>query len=228
SFVVGVFFTFLLYHAENNSHPHLKGCSRFEKISYCFFTIFSCFFRDLLYDPVTTFGRTLFGVWILISVFAVTVLSAIITSSVLYLMDKGSEILYHTNDLKNTNVAVLYGHPRLENMIEKAGANPVVFETINDAFDGLFTKKVEFMAIGKTNLSKFLEQNYSYAEEITTSKISLGYETWVLFGNEYYGQIIMNEPLLKYVNKNLNAYRNDFTMYNICERYIEHPELCVF
>ena len=227
-FVVGIFFTILLYFVEKDSHPHFKDCSRFEKLSYSFFTIFSCFFRDLLYDPVTTFGRTLFGIWILISVFSVTVLSAIITSSVLYLMDKGTETLYNTSDLKTTQIGVIFGQKRLEDMIKKAGGKPVIYDTMSLAFDALIDNKINYFAAGKTNLSKFLDRNYEIKEQISVSKVSLGYETWVILSNQYYGQIIMDETLVNILDKSLYKYRNDFTMFNICSRYIDHPELCVF
>lgn len=227
-FLVGIFFTIVIYFVEKDLHPHFENCSNFEKISYIFFTIFSCFFRDLLYDPVTTFGRTLFGIWILVSVFSITVLSAIITSSVLYLMDKGTEVISNTRDLKNTQIGIVFGQKRLEDTIKKAGAEVVVYDNIGLAFYALIDNEIDYLASAKTNISKFLAINHEIEDQISISNISLGYETWVILSNQYYGQVIMDEKFVNFLDKSLYKYRNDFTMFNICSRYIDHPELCVF
>jgi polar amino acid transport system substrate-binding protein len=226
--LLGVVFTFLLYFMEKDQHPHLQNCSRFEKLSYCFFTIFSCFFRDLLYDPVTTTGRTLFGVWMIISVFAITVISAIITSSILYLMDHGTEVVRSTNDLKNTEVGVLYGQNRLEDLVKQSGGKVLIYNNIEDAISALIEGKIEHFAAAKTNINKFFDAHYKMQKEVTVSNTSLGYETWVILGNEYFGQLTFDRAFVKTVNSSLQKFRNDFTMFNICSRYTDHPEMCVF
>tara|TARA_A200000113_G_scaffold225607_1_gene247053 strand:- start:330 stop:1472 length:1143 start_codon:yes stop_codon:yes gene_type:complete len=228
SFFLGIIITFILFFLEKDTHPHMKKESNTEKISYCFFTVFSCFFRDLLYDPVSSLGRFLLGTWILFSVFVIAVLSAIITSSILHLMDRGSEIIFHTNDLREKQVGILYGSSRLQKIMSQSDAKITLYNNTNDMMQALVNNEIVFAALGKTVLEKYTEVEFDFKRKIQTSSLELGYEAWVLFVNNDYGQIMFNEPLLSKINHTINDYRNNLTMHQICSHYVKQPEQCVF
>ncbi len=228
SMALGLLFTLLLYLLEKDKHPHFKRCSNAEKISYCFFTVFSCFFRDLLYDPVTSLGRLLFSVWMVVSVFTITILSALITSSVLFLMNMGSQTLYNVGDLRNASVGHLYGYPRLEGLLKKSGADTEQYPDLTSLFSALRNGDIEYIALGRTSLDKYYEQHRKHESLMTTSNIYLGYETWSVYVNKTYGSIVFDKPLLTTMNERINQYRNNFHLFEICSHYIDTPEQCVF
>jgi len=228
SMSLGLVFTFILYLLEKDKHPHFRHCSNSEKISYCFFTIFSCFFRDLLYDPVTSMGRLLFSIWMVVSVFTITILSALITSSVLFLMNMGSQTLYNIGDLRNHSVGHLYGYPRLNTLLKKSGATTEQYNDITSLFAALREGEVEYIALGRTSLNEYYRQHRKHESLMTTSDILLGYETWSLYVNQSYGSIVFDKPLLHTINERISQYRNDFHLFEICSHYIGTPEQCVF
>ena len=228
SMSLGLLFTLMLYLLEKDKHPHFKHCSNTEKISYCFFTVFSCFFRDLLYDPVTSMGRLLFSVWMVVSVFTITILSALITSSVLFLMNTGSQTLYSVGDLRNHSVGHLFGYPRLETLLKKSGASTEKYSDITSLFAALRNGDVEYIALGRTSLDKYYQLHQKHESLMTTSDILLGYETWSLYVNKSYGSIVFEKPLRDTINKKISDYRNDFHLFELCSLYIDTPEQCVF
>ena len=63
---------------------------------------------------------------------------------------------------------------------------------------------------------------------MTTSNILLGYETWSLYVNQYYGTIVFDRPLVEIINDKINLYRNNFHLFEICSQYVNTPEQCVF
>ena len=215
SLFTGVIFTLILYFLEKDKHPHFKNCTNTEKISYCFFTIFSCFFRDLLYDPVTSLGRLLFSVWMIISVFTITILSALITSSVLFLMNTGSQTLYSIGDLRTYRVGILYGYPRLHMLLEKSGAEAVQYPDTTSLFQALRDHEIDYAAVGKTTLNKYYDLHRQHESKMTTSNILLGYETWSLYVNQYYGSIVFERPLVELINEKINLYRNNFHLFDV-------------
>ena len=228
SLLLGILITLILFFLEKDSHPHMKNEKNPEKLSYCFFTVFSCFFRDLLYDPVTSLGRFLLGSWILFSVFVISVLSAIITSSILYLMDAGSEIIFHANDLREKKVGMLYGSNRLQKIMRQSDARINLYSNTNDMMQALANNEIAFAALGKTVLEKYIETRFDFKKKIQISSLALGYEAWVMFVNDDYGQIIFDAPLSSKINYTINDYRNNLTMHQICSHYVKTPEQCVF
>ncbi|MAJ82036.1 MAG: hypothetical protein CMF41_03880 [Legionellales bacterium] len=228
SLVLGLLFTIILFFLEKDKHPHFEGCSTKEKFSYSTYAIFTCFFRDLLYDPVTTLGRVLLTIWMVFSVFAITILAALVTSSVLHLMKHGGQSIYSINDLNNSKVGILLGKPRLNQVLVKSGSTPVLYVNLETLFQALTEKKIDHVAVGKSNYEEYLSLNSSTSSQFVESNVALGFDAWTLYVNKYYGSITLKEPLINIINAAINQYRNDFKLYRICSDYTSHPEYCVF
>jgi ABC-type amino acid transport substrate-binding protein len=163
-----------------------------------------------------------------VSVFTITILSALMTSSVLFLMNTGSQTLYHVGDLRNHSVGHLYGYPRLEMLLKKSGASTEQYPDITSLITALRNGDIEYIALGRTSLDKYYEQHRVHESLMSTSNILLGYETWSLYVNKSYGSIVFDQPLLTTINSKISHYRNDFHLFEICSHYIDTPEQCVF
>ncbi|GEM_PF-2321023 len=228
SLLIGTLFSIILFFLEKDKHPHFKDCPTYEKVSYSFFTIFSCFFRDLLYDPVTSLGRILFGVWMILSVFVITILGALVTSSVLHLMNHGGHSIHNIEHLRNSSVGMLYGQTRLEKLLKKSGATTVEFLDSTTMFEALRDSQIDHVATARTNLNEHYKLHPEDTTVLVTSTISLGYEAWTLYMNKHYGNVIFGKPLIESFNHKINTYRKDFQLYAICSHYIPDPAHCVF
>ena len=226
--LTGLVVASLLFFIEKDRHPHLKDSSTFEQFSYSMFTVYSCFFRDLLYDPVTSAGRILFGVWIILSVFVITILGALVTSSVLHLMNHSGHSIHRIDNLRGSRTGILYGQARLESLLQKTGVKTEVFNNITEMVDALKNKKLDNIATSRSNLQEYYNTFPDQSKSLVTSQVTLGYEAWTLYLNKYYGNIVFGRPLIDIYNDKINKYRNDFRLHTICSHYIADPSHCVF
>ena len=143
-------------------------------------------------------------------------------------MKHGGQSIYSINDLNNSKVGILVGKPRLNQVLVKSGSTPVLYINLETLFQALTEKKIEHVAVGKSNYEEYLSFNSSTSSQFVESNIALGFDAWTLYVNKYYGSLLLTEPLINIINVAIDRYRNDFKLYQICGDYTSHPEYCVF
>ena len=227
--ILASIFTLLLYCFESQVHPHMKKCSIPEKISYCVFTIFACFCRDLLYDPVTSIGRLLVSIWMVISVILITVITSIVTSSIIFLHEHGPDDIKDFVELKQQNVGYIDGDEMAKNLLKELYTRPRSYETPENLLMALVDEELPYAVLPKSQYQYYVQANRYLRNGTTLTKMTLGYKKWVVVLNKHFAHSLHhNQNFLTVIDTIIDHDVKELTMFKLCKRYIDAPSHCVF
>lgn len=223
SLLLMVIFSVLLYIFESNVHPHMKDAGFIEKSSYSFFMVAACYLRDLVYDPATNSGRILMSIWMVISIFLITVITSIVTTSVITLTHFNESNITSLKQVTNQKIGYIDLEVAFAHAIQVLPSQPVSFAGYPEMVDAVINGEIRFGLGSKLLLTEKLNQFPDLRNKISLSSLAVGYEGFVILYSSKHPE------RTKVYNNILNSYReriNDGTLFHLCERYVDHPEHC--
>ena len=218
SLLLIILFTVVIYVLESDKHPQMKDSTRREAFSFTFFTITACFLRDLVYEPVTNAARFIYGAWMIISLFLITVITSVVTSIIIISTTDKSLRSLDFEKIKNQEIAYISAHHSNEILIQNINAKAKGYHSIKDIITNLLDENIYYAAIPESVLHS---HNHEYNDFIIVSESPIGYESYNIlispkFKPEYISQL--NQAL---VDTMLNE-----NMYHLCSKYTNIPNHC--
>ena len=156
------------------------------------------------------------------------ILGSVVTSSVLYLMNTGSDPIDSLQSLKSQRVGIPFGNERGNSYLKRLHATPVVFDEPKRILHALKDGEIDFATLGSSTLQILLKNHPQFEKHLFISRYHLGYGTWVILGNDQYGRAVLNEPLMKHLDRSIRHQRNTLLTEEFCSRYLLNTAPCVF
>ena len=128
--------------------------------------------------PVTRTGRTITAVWMVVSLIAVSSLTASLASAfTLFLSGKAESPISSPIDLMNRNVAVIKGTSAVE-LAQLGGMQPVTTSTLDKAVEELLNDSVSAVIFDRPALRYYLKKNPDLAQKLRLASFTLAEETY--------------------------------------------------
>ncbi|MAV28244.1 MAG: hypothetical protein CMF43_00345 [Legionellales bacterium] len=223
SLLLIIIFSVLLYIFESHVHPHMKDASLIEKSSYSFFMVAACYLRDLVYEPATNAGRILMSIWMIISIFLITVITSIVTTSVITLTHFNESNITSLSQITNQKIGYIDLEVAFAHAIEVLPSQPVPFAGYPEMVDAVINGDIQFGLGSKLLLTEKLKRFPELRDKVSLSSLAVGYEGFVILYSS------KHPDRSKVYDNILNSYRgriNDGTLFHLCERYVDYPEHC--
>lgn len=213
-----ILFTIIIYVLESKKHPQMKDGTRREAFSFTFFTITACFLRDLVYEPVTNAARFFYGAWMIISLFLITVITSVVTSTIILSTTDKTLRSLDLAQIKNQEIAYVYAHKSHKILIDNIDAKAHGYKSIKEIFSNIMAESIYYAAIPESVIHSY---NHKNIDMLVVSESPIGYESYK----------ILISPKLKteYINQ-FNSLLVDVmleeNMYRLCSKYTDMPNHC--
>lgn len=213
-----ILFTVIIYFLESKKHPQMKDSSRREAFSFTFFTITACFLRDLVYEPVTNAARFFYGAWMIISLFLITVITSVVTSTIILSTTDKTLRSLELSQIKNQEVGYVSAHHSHEILIDNIDAKAHGYHSINEIISNIISENIYYAAIPESVLHS---HNHEYDDMLVVSEMPIGYESYKIlispkFKTEYINQF----------NSVLVDVMLEENMYRLCSKYTDMANHC--
>ncbi|MAH61454.1 MAG: hypothetical protein CMF42_04100 [Legionellales bacterium] len=216
-----ILFSILLYYFENKVHPHMKDSSFIERLSYSFFMVTACFLRDLVYDPVTNTGRIIMGIWMIISLFLITIVTSVITSSVITLTHFNDSDLSDYRDLHQQRVGYVVYEPSQFEALKTISAIPIPYNDYQSLQKAIFNHEIYYAAVSKLIVTDLLKHEIIDRNQLSISNLVIGFESMSILISEKFGKKY-SLPL----KKSFDEIDANGKIFNLCQQYLDHPQNC--
>lgn len=213
-----VLFTLIIYYVESTRHPHMRNSTRREGLWFTFFTVTACFLRDLVYEPVTNMARFFYGAWMIISLFLITVITSIVTSTIILSSTDSTIRTLELNHLTHQPIAYITAHHSHEILISNIEGVPKGYHSLDEIVNALDKEEILYAAIPESVFDALYHRS---KVKIVKSKSPIGYESY---------KILISSALPKAFIDQFNDYLVDtmlaVNMYRLCSQYTDKPNHC--
>lgn len=214
SLFLGLIVSLVYWRAELKKNDDFKKKPFKEGFLTSIFMVYSCFMRDLTYNPVTGLGRIITSLWIFYSVVAVTFMISILTSAILFIMQTQNYDISDVNDINRGTVGYIKGHDVALHGIKKHGASATSFTTISQTIDALERREVRYAVLDKVTVEEYLNRNPNNNVVITDIVLTYGLFGFGLTNSK------KAEDFGRYVDSELFKLRSNHETSSICSKYL--------
>ncbi|MEC8063458.1 MAG: hypothetical protein VX112_01255 [Pseudomonadota bacterium] len=200
-----------------------------EKISYCFFTIFACFCRDLLYDPVTTTGRLLVSIWMVISVILITIITSIVTSSIIFLHQNGPDSMRDISELSQKKVGFVSGDYTTRTILDELSVQAEPMQDPNALLQAVAADRLQYVVLPKSQYEFQIKKDRKLRNLTTLTSTNIAYKPWTFAVNKDYARTMLSDKTyIDTIDNIIDTTVHNLGLYTICRRYLSAPSHCVF
>lgn len=226
STLIGIFiFAILIIIFEGSQHPNMKKRPIKSKWSYSFFVLFTCYLRDITYDPATNAGRIIFTLWMIFSLVMMAIITAMITSAVLRVSHFNQFAIQSVETLYNQPVGFIENNSSEYNAIRSIGGRPIPYTTIYELVEAVNNNQINFAVMGKSTWQNFDKFHYGEFKNTIMSTSIIGYESFVIPFNKKIN-LDKKHPFNQLINDHLYLSSEDHKRFNICKQFFINPYQC--